>query len=157
MQRAGKLQSRATPRDLDRKQTACGVQWHQGRWGRRRRGWAGVLVAGLRTQVYQRKMLEAITQATEYEHRYAHVSALSCVSGCSTVRSMAATLLCWGGSAEDMRMSFLLLVSKRLGSRVSRGKSHFPENIWQPIGGKLQRNLFLPGMLLLFGNKDLIF
>lgn len=78
-------------------------------------------------------------------------------SGCSTVRSMAATLLCWGGSAEDVRMSLLLLVSKRLGSWVSRGKSHFPENIWQPIGGKLQRNLFLPGMLLLFGNKDLIF
>lgn len=31
------------------------------------------------SQVYQRKMLEAITQATEYERRYAHMSALSCV------------------------------------------------------------------------------
>lgn len=103
-------------------------------------------------QVYQGKVLEAITQVQNISTGI-HIHPLCC--GCPVVRSMAATLLRWGRSAEDTRMS-LLLLTRGMGD-VSHGKSHFPENIWHPNGGKLQGNLFLPGMLLLFGNKDLIF
>lgn len=76
-------------------------------------------------------------------------------SGCPMVRSTAASFLHWGGSAEDVRMS-LLLLTRNTGPESHR-KSHFPENIWQPIGGELWTYLFVLSMLLVFGNKDLIF
>lgn len=64
-------------------------------------------------QAYQGKMLEAITQVQSmstgiHVHPLCHAA-----SGSPTVRSTAATLLHWGESAEDTRMSLLLLTRGR--------------------------------------------
>lgn len=71
-------------------------------------------------QDYQGKMLEPLPKQ---QSTSTGMHVLPCpASGCPTVRTMAAILLRWGRSAEDLRMSLLLL------TRVTR-----PESLAQKI------------------------